>query len=82
MFVEANNNYLDDTAFIEEMKLIAFLVVLFVLQAFVLFPYLERLRQHIFRTKALLNMIPMSMLKKNKTLAETFVSKEVFQALK
>jgi len=82
MFVEAGNSYLDTIRMVEEIKLIVFLVVLFVLVVFAILPYLTRLKKQIFRTKALLNMIPMSMIKKNKTLQEMFVSKEIFQALK
>jgi len=82
MFVDAAGSYLDTIRMVEEIKLIVFLVVLFVLVVFAVLPYLERLKQQIFRTKALLNMIPMSMIKKNKTLQEMFVSKEIFQALK
>jgi len=82
IFVKANDGYLDTVEMVEQIKIIVFLVVLLVLVIFVLLPYLERLKQQIFRTKALLNMIPMSMIKKNKTLQEMFVSKEIFKALK
>jgi len=82
MFVEANAGYLDTIKMVEKIKLIVFLVVLFILVVFFILPYFGRLKQQIFRTKALLNMIPMSMIKKNRTLQEMFVSKEVFEALK
>jgi len=82
MFTKATDGYLKTIIMVEEIKMIVFLVVLFLLVVFILLPYLERLKQQIFRTKALLNMIPMSMIKKNKTLQEMFVSKEIFQALK
>jgi len=82
VFVDASNDYLDEIYFYEKIKFICFLAVVCVLELFVLLPYLSRLKQQIFRTKALLNMIPMAMLKKNKALKETFISKEVLQALK
>jgi len=66
----------------QQAKFGCFCVVLIILGLFVWLPYLRGLTSQIFRTKGLLNMIPMSMLKKNKALKEAFISNEVLNALK
>jgi len=81
-FVAAFSSYFDQTYLIQRIKFGGFFIVLIVLILFVWIPYMKRLTSQIFRTKGLLNMIPMAMLKKNKALKETFISNEVLQALK
>jgi len=81
-YMDAGTDYLSDQYTRSKIKFGAFLLVLGLLMLFVLWPYLEKLKQQIFRTKALLNMIPMAMLQKNKMLKESFLSKEILEALK
>jgi len=81
-FLSAFSSYFEQMYLIQRIKFGGFFVVLLILILFVWVPYLKRLTSQIFRTKGLLNMIPMAMLKKNKALKETFISDEVLQALK
>lgn len=81
-FLSAFSSYFSNFYLIQRIKFGVFFVVLIFLILLVWLPYLKRLTSQIFRTKGLLNMIPMAMLKKNKALKETFISNEVLQALK
>jgi len=81
-YMNASTDYLSGKFNTSKLKVASFLVVLGLLLLFVWLPYLEKLKQQIFRTKALLNMIPMAMLQKNKMLRDSFLSKEILEALK
>ena len=67
---------------IQRVKFGVFIIALFLLLIFVWMPYLTRLTRQIFRTKGLLNMIPMTILQKNKSLRETFTSNAILNAVK
>ena len=45
-------------------------------------PYLKNLNVKIWRTKGMLNMIPMEILQKNDNLKEKFMSGDLLQAVK
>lgn len=45
-------------------------------------PYLRHLGKKIWRTKGMLNMIPMDIIKTNPVLEENILSKNIFNAMK
>jgi len=45
-------------------------------------PYLKRLKDKIFRTKGMLNMIPMELITKNENLKQLFLAGDILQGVK
>ena len=80
-FLSASNTYLHNTYLWQEIEFLGFLIVLLFVMVFIWLPYLRRLTSQIFRAKGLLNMIPMDMLRDNKSLAEKFTSNELLKAV-
>ena len=66
----------------ESYKLGIFLFVIIIAFIFVWSPYLRNLNIKIWRTKGMLNMIPMDILQKNESLKGKFMSSDLLQAVK
>jgi len=80
-YLGAFDRYLSSIFTIQRIKFAIFFVVLLGI-LIVWIPYLGKLKNQIFRTKGLLNMIPMTMLKKNRNLREIFRSNEILKAIR
>jgi hypothetical protein len=74
--------YLDGSTNFEKFKFSIFLVALFFIFVLVWIPYLNNLSNKIFRTKGMLNMIPMDIISKNESLKNLFISGDLLQAVK
>ena len=61
--------------------ILTFLFIAFI-YIFVWLPYLRNLSQKIWRTKGMLNMIPIDIVSKNENLKNIFVSGDLLQAVK
>jgi len=81
-YLAAFNDYLSSQYTIQKIKFALYLVLRMGILLVVWIPYLKRLKNQIFRTKGLLNMIPMAMLKKNKNLRDIFRSNEILKAIR
>lgn len=82
VYTQTFYDYLSDQYTIQRVRFAIFLLALIFVTIFVWMPYLRRLTSQIFRTKGLLNMIPMSMLQKNKNLRDIFTSEQILSAIK
>mmetsp|Transcript_40637 Transcript_40637/g.36083 ORF Transcript_40637/g.36083 Transcript_40637/m.36083 type:complete len:92 (+) Transcript_40637:455-730(+) len=80
-FVSAFNDYLGNYLTIERVRFVIFIVGSFMIFFLIWIPYLKRVRNNIWRTKGMLNMIPMSMIKSNEHLKELFTRGELLQAV-
>jgi len=60
------------------------LVVVYLLFTFLVLwiPYMRRLRDDIWRTKGMLNMIPMEIINENENLTDLFISGELIKAVR
>jgi len=82
VYLQTFYDYLSDQYTIQRVRFAIFLLALIFVTIFVWMPYVRRLMSQIFRTKGLLNMIPMSMLQKNKNLRDIFTSEQILSAIK
>jgi len=81
-FIDAFEDYIDETADLERLKFAVFIIGLVVVFCFIWIPYLRNLSNKIFRTKGMLNMIPMDIISKNESLKNLFISGDLLQAVK
>lgn len=70
-------NYLSSYLQIDEIKFSVFIVVIFAIFLFVWTPYLRNLKNKIWRTKGMLNMIPIDIIKENDKLKKAFTSGDI-----
>lgn len=70
-------NYLSSNLQIDEIKFSVFIVVIFAIFIFVWTPYLRNLKNKIWRTKGMLNMIPIDIIKENDKLKKAFTSGDI-----
>jgi hypothetical protein len=63
-------------------KMIGFIVVVVVMYVLLWLPYLKDLNMKIWRTKGMLNMIPMNIITKNEQLKREFTSGKLEQAVR
>jgi len=66
------NDYLGQQLYIEQIMFSVFIVVIILVFFFIWSPYLESLNNKIWRTKGMLNMIPVDIITKHKNLKEAF----------
>lgn len=81
-YLNAFQAYIDGAANFEKFKFAIFLVGLFLVFILIWVPYLRNLSNKIFRTKGMLNMIPMEIISKNENLKNLFISGDLLQAVK
>jgi len=81
-FDSSFEDYLKFILVIEKIKFVAFLTCLLVIFLFLWVPYLKRLSMKIFRTKGMLNMIPMDIISKSEQLKYMFTSGSLLNAVK
>ena len=82
MFKSAFQTMLDDYTKIHNIKFVVFIFVLILMFIFIWQPYVRALSEKIWRTKGMLNMIPMSVIIKNDKLRQTFTKGEILKAVK
>lgn len=82
LFITVFEDYINETTNLERLKFAIFLVGLFLTLAFIWLPYLRNLSNKIFRTKGMLNMIPMEIISKNENLKNLFIQGDLLQAVK
>jgi hypothetical protein len=75
-------NFLSKAKTIEIIKFVIFFLFCLFVFIFVWQPYLRGLKDKIFRTKGMLNMIPMDIISKNESLRGLFLSGNILQAVK
>lgn len=80
-YVKTFENYLDVSLNIERIRFTIFILGSFAIFLFIWTPYLKRVRDDIWRTKGMLNMIPMEIITKNENLKNLFTSEELIQAV-
>jgi hypothetical protein len=82
IFVDNFNGYLSGQMSIEKMKFGLFLTAVLLIFLYIWSSYLENLSVKIWRTKGMLNMIPMDLISKNDVLKQKFISGDLLQAVK
>ena len=80
-FVSSFGNYLDDYLNIERVRFTLFIIGSCFIFFFVWSPYLKKVSNNIWRTKGMLNMIPMDVITRNERLKDLFTSGELLQAV-
>jgi len=80
--LENFDDYLSRIDTLAKVKFIVFIVAAFLIFFFIWIPYLKRLKEKIFRTKGMLNMIPMNIITKNESLKTEFIQGDILQAVK
>jgi len=78
----AFQDYLDSQKKIEIIKFVLFIIFCFFVFFFLWQPYLKNLKDKIFRTKGMLNMIPMDIISKNESLKGQFLGDNIMRAVK
>jgi len=78
----AFQDYLDSQKKIEIIKFVLFIIFCFFVFFFLWQPYLKNLKDKIFRTKGMLNMIPMDIISKNESLRGQFLGDNIMRAVK
>jgi len=81
-FLEASENYLSYGLTIEKIKYSVFLLFCAFVFVVLWLPYLRSLNEKIFRTKGMLNMIPLEVIMKSENLKNAFLSGNLMQAVK
>jgi len=76
------DDYLDYIDTVSKVKFSIFIVAIFFIFFVIWSPYLRRLKEKIFRTKGMLNMIPMNIITKNENLKNVFIQGNILQAVK
>ena len=74
--------YIENFGIIEEIKFICFIIVFLSLIYFIWIPYVKRIRNVIWISKAMLNMIPYNLIKKNEELKTAIISGNVIKAFR
>lgn len=82
LFVDNLNSYMSSEENIEKIKFSIFIIMIFFVFLFIWTPYLRNLNTKIWRTKGMLNMIPMDIISKNENLKNAFISGDILQAVK
>lgn len=82
IYKDTFTGYLDETYNFEKVKLVLFYILLLLVGVFIWLPYLKNLSNKIFRTKGMLNMIPMDIISKNENLKNLFISGDLLNAVK
>jgi len=80
-YITTFQNYLDVSLNVERIRFTIFILGSFAIFFFLWTPYLKRVRDDIWRTKGMLNMIPMEIITKNENLKNLFTSGELMQAV-
>jgi len=81
-YLSAFKDFLNNTLNIERVKFSIFIIFCFFVFGILWLRYLKSLNDKIFRTKGMLNMIPMDIITKNESLKNLFVSGDILQAVK
>ncbi|CAD8089671.1 unnamed protein product [Paramecium primaurelia] len=81
-FMSGITDFLSYSDSIEQMKFSVYLVLMFAAFIFCWTPYLNNLSKQIWRTKGMLNMIPMDIIQKYPNLKQQFIGGEILQAVK
>lgn len=81
-FQECFDSYLKYAFNVDIIKFAVFIVYKALVFFFVWLPYLKRLAQNIWRTKGMLNMIPMEIMSKNENLKAAFIGTDILQAVR
>jgi len=81
-YESAFQDYLDSQKRIEIIKFVLFILFCFFAFFFLWQPYLKNLKDKIFRTKGMLNMIPMDIISKNEGLRVQFLGDNIMRAVK
>lgn len=81
-YESAFQDYLDAQKKIEIIKFVLFILFCFFAFFFLWQPYLKNLKDKIFRTKGMLNMIPMDIISKNESLRGQFLGDNIMRAVK
>ena len=82
LFLNNFSSYLDYQDNIEKIKFSIFIIMIVIVFLFIWTPYLKNLNTKIWRTKGMLNMIPMDIISKNENLKNAFISGDILQAVK
>ncbi len=81
-FLDSLNSYMSDQESVEKIKFSVFIILIVVVFFLIWTPYLRNLNTKIWRTKGMLNMIPMDIISKNENLKNAFISGDILQAVK
>lgn len=81
-YITSFNDYMDQTTNDERIKFAIFVIWCFFVFFILWGQYLKSLNDKIFRTKGMLNMIPMDIISKNENLKQLFFSGDILQAVK
>jgi hypothetical protein len=82
-FLDGFTNFLAGMLNIEKIKFSIFIIALLFSFIFIWNPYLKNLNMKIWRTKGMLNMIPMNIIIKYESLKEAFLkSQDIMNAVK
>lgn len=71
-FVDGMKEYMKEFEKTEKIKFSVFIVGMFIIFVFIWHPYLQSLNIKIWRTKGMLNMIPMEIITKHQNLKQAF----------
>ena len=82
LFLNNFGSYLDYQDSTEKIQFSVFLIMIVIVFLFIWTPYLKNLNTKIWRTKGMLNMIPMDIISKNENLKNAFISGDILQAVK
>lgn len=82
LFMSNTGDYFDYMLTIEKIKCGLFIAVVFILFIMIWGPYLRALSRKIWRTKGMLNMIPMELISKNEVLKKKFISGDLLKAVR
>jgi hypothetical protein len=78
----AFTEYLNSQLTVDRVKFTIFILLCIVIFGVMWLRYLKGLNDKIFRTKGMLNMIPMDIINKNENLKTLFFSENILQAVK
>ena len=76
------NDFLNYEILTEKIKYSVFIISLLFVFIFIWIPYLKNLNIKIWRTKGMLNMIPLEIVMKHENLKNTFIYGNILQAVK
>lgn len=82
LFLSNFGDYLDYQDNIEKIKFSIFIIFMVVVFLLIWMPYLKNLNTKIWRTKGMLNMIPMDIISKTENLKNAFLLGDFLQAVK
>lgn len=80
-YVQSFEDYHDLFLNVERIRFTIFILGSIAIFFFIWTPYLKKVRNNIWRTKGMLNMIPMDLITKNENLKNLFTSGELMQAV-